>query len=99
MPSTYDHSAGLPTLSSPRSTPLKNSGQDDLLHALAAQSAAAADYLLASTDWAAHDALVSQLAAQSDRAARLLIGHIDHDHLAAGTVSVARHDDAGDIHS
>ncbi len=58
----------------PRYAPPKNAGDDDLLADLIARSEAAADAFLASIDWEAYDAGLVALAAESHRAAQLLLG-------------------------
>lgn len=83
MPSKRIYSGGAASISTPRSTPLENSG----LEALIAASDAAIDRLLASIDWDAHDAALAELAAQADRAAQLL-AESQNDH-ALGTVPAA----------
>jgi 50S ribosomal subunit-associated GTPase HflX len=96
MPSTHNHSSGTPTVSSAGYPDLRNAGKTDLLAALAAESEAAVDRLVASIDWDAHDAAVAELAAQSDAALHhlaLLEQEAEH---AAGVVS-AVHDGTGDI--
>ena len=55
-------------MSSAGYSPLRNAGENDPLTALAAESEAAVDRLVASIDWVAHDAAVAALAAQSDAA-------------------------------
>lgn len=71
MTSTQNHSAGSPSDATPRYATPKNAGSGALLADLIAQSEAAADALLAKTDWESYDALMGELAAQSDRAAQL----------------------------
>lgn len=96
MPSTHNHSSGTPAVSSAGYPALRNAGETDPLTALAAESEAAVDRLVASIDWDAHDAAVAELAAQSDAALHhlaLLEQEAEH---AAGVVS-AVHDGTGDI--
>lgn len=74
MTSTRNHSAGSSSDATPRYAPPEIAGDDDLLADLIARSEAAADALLASTDWVAYDRMLGELAAESDRAAQLLLG-------------------------
>jgi hypothetical protein len=96
LPSTHNHSSGTPTVSSAGYPDLRNAGKTDLLAALAAESEAAVDRLVASIDWDAHDAAVAELAAQSDAALHhlALLEQQEAEH-AAGTVP-AVHDGTGD---
>lgn len=73
MPSVHDDSAGSPAFSSPGYATPGTAGRDAILADLIARQEAAVDHLLASVDWDAHDALVAQLAADSARAADLLV--------------------------
>ena len=97
MPSTHNHSSGTPTFSSAGYPDLRNAGKTDLLAALAAESEAAVDRLVASIDWDDPDAAVAELAAQSDAALHhlALLEQQEAEH-AAGVVS-AVHDGTGDI--
>jgi hypothetical protein len=63
----------------------------DPLGDLIAQSEAAVAHLLATTDWAAHDALIDEMADQSARAADALLAMQPHDTPTTGTVQVVRH--------
>lgn len=77
MTSTCNHSAGSSRDATPRHDPPIFSGADDPLADLIARSEAAVDQLLASMDWDAYDAMLAELAAESDRAAQLLLGQYD----------------------
>lgn len=74
MPSKNDNSPGTDCAASPRSSAGENAG----LEALIAESEAAVARLLATTDWAAHDAAVAALADESARAAAILLGDRPH---------------------
>lgn len=74
MPSESDDSPGTHCAASPRYAGGGNAGENDPLRALIAESEAAVDALLASTDWAAQDALIADLERQSRRAADALLG-------------------------
>lgn len=89
MPSTHDHSAGAPATARRRSAPPGNTGNDDALTVLAAESEAAVARLVASIDWPRHEALLAELADQSDRAVALLLA-AHNDHLPTSTVPVVQ---------
>ena len=97
MPSTHNHSSGTPTFSSAGYPDLRNAGKTDLLAALAAESEAAVDRLVASIDWDAHDAAVAELAAQSDAALHHLALLEQQEAEHAVGVGSAVHDGTGDI--
>jgi hypothetical protein len=96
MPSTHNHSSGMPAVSSAGCATLPNAGETDPLAVLAAESEAAVARLLASIDWAAHDAAMAEMAAQSDAALHhlALLEQQEAEH-AAG-VGPAVHDGTGD---
>jgi hypothetical protein len=95
MPSINNHSSGTPTFSSAGYSDLQNAGGNALLAALAAESEAAVDRLVASIDWDAHDASMAELAAQSDAALHhLALLEQQVDAQTAGSVP-AVHDGTG----
>ena len=69
MPNAHDDSPATGTLSSPGHSTLKTTGETDPWSDLIAQSQRAADLLVATTDWAAHDAAMAALMAESDAVA------------------------------
>lgn len=77
MTSTRNDSAGASQDATPRHDPPFFAGADDPLADLIARSEAAIDALRASVDWDAYDAMLAELAAESDRAAQLLLGQYD----------------------
>ena len=88
MPSENDDSPGTDCAASPRSGGAEKPHEIDHLRDLIARSEAAVADLVATTDWAAHDALIDELADQSARAADALLA--SHDTPTIGTVSIVR---------
>jgi hypothetical protein len=75
MPSTGHHSPGPSDFSSAGFQAPENTGNADCLAALRAESEAAADRLVASIDWDAHDAALAELAADHLAAMHFLALH------------------------
>ena len=69
MPSTYDHSSGSESFSSPRSGSPGTTAETDPLADLIDQQAVAMARLIAITDTPQYQAAMAELAAQSARAA------------------------------
>jgi hypothetical protein len=91
MPSDSDDSPGTDCAASPRSGGAGKPHENDHLRDLIARSEAAVADLVATTDWAAHDALIDELADQSARAAAALLAMQPNDTPTIGTVSIVRH--------
>ena len=85
MPSVHDDSPGSTTDSSPRRPTPETPGENDPLATLAAASQQAADRLVASIDWDAHDAAMSSLAAEHAALHHLYLLHQQDDDGGAAT--------------
>jgi hypothetical protein len=91
MPSESDGSTGTTGAASPRSAGAEKPHETDHLRDLIARSEDAVADIVATTDWAAHDALLEELADRSARAADALLAMQPHDTPTIGTVSIVRH--------